>query len=69
MKSKCYCWTSFQSGEECDDGNAINGDGCDLLCKMEEFYSCKGNTIFKLVLLLILEHSDIRYKRLINTLG
>nr|XP_006817135.1 PREDICTED: pappalysin-1-like [Saccoglossus kowalevskii] len=28
--------------EECDDGNAINQDGCNLNCKIDEFFHCKG---------------------------
>mmetsp|Transcript_31692 Transcript_31692/g.48525 ORF Transcript_31692/g.48525 Transcript_31692/m.48525 type:complete len:272 (+) Transcript_31692:913-1728(+) len=26
--------------EECDDGNAVNGDGCDQNCVVEDNYSC-----------------------------
>ena len=25
---------------ECDDGNTINGDGCDSVCLVEEGWSC-----------------------------
>jgi len=28
-------------GEECDDGNLINGDGCSAECKIEGFFSVK----------------------------
>ncbi|XP_077986925.1 pappalysin-1-like [Glandiceps talaboti] len=28
--------------EECDDGNAIDGDGCGLGCKKDEFFNCQG---------------------------
>lgn len=31
--------------EKCDDGNAVNGDGCDLMCKVEEFFRCSGNHV------------------------
>ena len=27
-------------GEDCDDGNAIAGDGCDATCKIESGYTC-----------------------------
>ncbi len=29
-----------QPGEECDDGNAISGDGCSSNCKIENGYLC-----------------------------
>ncbi|CAI2358753.1 unnamed protein product [Moneuplotes crassus] len=29
-------------GEECDDGNLINWDGCHQDCKIEAYYSCTG---------------------------
>ncbi|XP_064650054.1 pappalysin-1-like [Lineus longissimus] len=29
-------------GEACDDGNALNGDGCTLECKVESFFHCSG---------------------------
>lgn len=29
-------------GEECDDGNAANGDGCSATCKVEEGFNCAG---------------------------
>jgi cysteine-rich repeat protein len=28
-------------GEECDDGNLIDGDGCDKTCTIENFYKCE----------------------------
>ena len=31
-------------GEECDDGNLINRDGCSSQCKVEQFYQCYSNT-------------------------
>ncbi|XP_071155893.1 pappalysin-1-like [Mytilus edulis] len=30
------------TGEKCDDGNTIDGDGCDIDCKEEEFFKCAG---------------------------
>ncbi|KAI8487501.1 hypothetical protein Bbelb_347350 [Branchiostoma belcheri] len=32
----------IQGSEQCDDANAIYGDGCDLNCQLEEFFHCKG---------------------------
>lgn len=32
----------LDTGEDCDDGNASNGDGCDSLCRVEPCYSCAG---------------------------
>ncbi|CAH1270963.1 PAPPA [Branchiostoma lanceolatum] len=32
----------MQGSEQCDDANAIYGDGCDLNCQLEEFFHCKG---------------------------
>ena len=29
-------------GEECDDGNAQNGDGCDAGCRVEWGYQCEA---------------------------
>ena len=35
----------FRNNEvECDDGNIVDGDGCSLDCKVEDFYDCKGRT-------------------------
>ena len=31
------------TGEECDDGNANNGDGCSANCIVEPGYTCNGN--------------------------
>ncbi|XP_078604176.1 pappalysin-1-like isoform X1 [Branchiostoma floridae x Branchiostoma japonicum] len=33
---------AIQGSEECDDANAIYGDGCDLDCQLEEFFHCEG---------------------------
>jgi cysteine-rich repeat protein len=30
-------------GEECDDGNGLNGDGCSGLCRAEAGYNCTGH--------------------------
>ncbi len=30
----------FATGEECDDGNAINGDGCNASCEVESGWGC-----------------------------
>ncbi|XP_071111670.1 pappalysin-1-like [Haliotis cracherodii] len=32
-----------QSQEECDDDNAMDGDGCNVECKIEEFFHCQGS--------------------------
>ena len=32
----------YEDGEECDDGNNVNGDGCDQVCFIEPGYSCTG---------------------------
>ncbi|CAD8062024.1 unnamed protein product [Paramecium sonneborni] len=29
--------------EECDDGNIVNGDGCDQFCKIEQGFKCGSN--------------------------
>ena len=34
----------LEGAEECDDGNAINGDGCDQLCLLEPANNC-GNSV------------------------
>jgi len=30
-------------GEDCDDGNSDNGDGCSSVCGIEPNWSCTGN--------------------------
>ena len=30
---------------ECDDGNMIDGDGCDHKCRVEPYYECKGGNV------------------------
>ena len=32
----------LQSGEECDDGNTDDGDGCSSTCSLEAGYMCRG---------------------------
>jgi len=31
-------------GEECDDDNAANGDGCSSTCTIETGYGCTGGS-------------------------
>jgi cysteine-rich repeat protein len=39
------CGNRFRDlGEECDDGNAIPGDGCSVSCAVETMWSCTGAT-------------------------
>ncbi len=33
---------TIDAGEECDDTNTTDGDGCDMSCAIEEGYSCSG---------------------------
>jgi cysteine-rich repeat protein len=33
---------TIEPGEECDDGNATAGDGCDGTCRIEPCYGCAG---------------------------
>lgn len=35
------CGDGLVLGEDCDDGNRQNGDGCDETCKVEEGYTCE----------------------------
>lgn len=37
--SSCYLRSK---GEECDDKNSMNGDGCSSQCKKEPFFNCVG---------------------------
>ena len=32
--------TERHSGEECDDGNTVSGDGCSSTCKIEDGWMC-----------------------------
>ena len=47
--NRSYCWIQQcgdgrrTSNEECDDGNAINGDGCDRFCQIEPHFRCISN--------------------------
>lgn len=36
-----YLWVRYEE-EECDDGNAINGDGCSDTCEIEPEFFCTG---------------------------
>ena len=31
---------------QCDDGNLIDGDGCNSMCEIESNYFCYGGTVF-----------------------
>lgn len=33
----------LESGEECDDGNLLSGDGCNSTCGIETIYECSKN--------------------------
>ncbi len=35
--------SAIESGENCDDGNAISGDGCSSVCAVESNWSCIGS--------------------------
>lgn len=35
--------SAIESGETCDDGNAVSGDGCSSVCATESGYSCVGS--------------------------
>lgn len=44
-----YCeWacgnSKVETGEDCDDGNVINGDGCSKWCTAEQGYTCAGGS-------------------------
>jgi pappalysin-1 len=34
-----------ETGEECDDGNIRDGDGCNVRCKKEDVFHCQGNSL------------------------
>ena len=34
--------SAIDSGEECDDGNTTNGDGCNNTCQQEQGWACDG---------------------------
>jgi cysteine-rich repeat protein len=34
-------FSDVENGEECDDGNVIDGDGCDKSCTIERLYRCE----------------------------
>jgi cysteine-rich repeat protein len=33
---------TVDAGEQCDDGNSVNGDGCSASCRVEPCYTCTG---------------------------
>ncbi|CAD8156328.1 unnamed protein product [Paramecium octaurelia] len=35
-------------GELCDDGNTLDGDGCNSKCQVEKYYTCKESTCTKI---------------------
>lgn len=37
------CGDGFKWGEECDDKNKVNGDGCSSVCTIENGFSCVGD--------------------------
>lgn len=41
-------YTTISEGEECDDGNNMNSDGCNSACEVEKDYTCV-NVFQKLV--------------------
>ena len=41
------CGDGIRFTEECDDGNSINGDGCDQDCYVEDGWYCTGGTPLK----------------------
>jgi len=40
--------SSVEAGEQCDDGNPFDGDGCSSLCQIEEPAAVCGNSILEL---------------------
>lgn len=42
-KCKDYCGDNIIITDLCDDGNALNGDGCSSLCTIETGWSCTNN--------------------------
>ena len=38
------CGDGHRYVKECDDGNSVSGDGCDMSCKVEGGFSCKGGS-------------------------
>lgn len=41
--SNASCYFSSK-GEECDDMNSLNGDGCSSQCRKEPFFNCVGKS-------------------------
>lgn len=40
------CGDGFNFGMlECDDGNLLNGDGCDSKCRIEKGWNCTGGSM------------------------
>ena len=40
---QAYCGDGLVvSGEACDDGNLLGGDGCSVNCVIEPFWACQG---------------------------
>ena len=39
----CVC-VCRDNDEDCDDGNILSGDGCDVTCHIEHSFHCKGMT-------------------------
>jgi len=41
-----YLINSLTSGQQCDDGNKINGDGCSSTCQIEAGWNCDRNNSY-----------------------
>ncbi len=38
---RVICGSGYiDSGEQCDDGNTVSGDGCSAICQVETGYVC-----------------------------
>lgn len=40
-ESRCGDSIVYNGIESCDDGNALDGDGCNKQCQVEKFWFCK----------------------------
>jgi cysteine-rich repeat protein len=39
------CGDGKVNGEQCDDGNTLDGDGCSANCTVENYYECVNGTM------------------------
>lgn len=60
----------YSEKEACDDGNVLDGDGCNKQCQVEKFWFCKDGVCKQLPIPPVsADYSDATTKNQINLLA